>query len=98
MTAGLIDWRLVGFSALWILGLSVLLATISFADYTANTEGVRLRDALGRRSYQAAIYAGLTLFGFGLAGTAGSWWETAIWIVLGLAFAFLSWRTWRGAG
>src|SRR5438270_2449851 len=31
----LIDWRLVGFSALWIIGLSVLLAAFSFADYTA---------------------------------------------------------------
>ncbi len=97
MTAGLIDWRLVGFSALWILGLSVLLATLSFADYTAHTERARLRDTLGRRSYRAAIYGGLTLFGLGLTGTAGTWWETAIWIALSLAFGFLAWQAWRGA-
>ena len=96
MTIGLIDWRLVGFGALWILGLSVLLATLSFADYTAHTEKVRLRDTLARRGYQAAIYAGLTLFAVGLSGTARAWWEIALWILLAAGSAFLAWRTWRG--
>jgi len=95
MTSGLIDWRLVVFSALWILGLSVLLATLSFADYTAHTERVRLREALGRRGYQAAIYAGLTLFAFGLSGTARAWWETGIWVLLAVAGGYLTWRAWR---
>lgn len=95
MTPDLIDWRLVVFSALWILGLSVLLATFSFADYTAHAEHVRLRQALGRRGYQAAIYAGLTLFALGLGGTARAWWEIAIWVLLALAAAYLAWRNWK---
>ena len=96
MTPGMIDWRLVGFSALWILGLSVLLATVSFADYTAHAEGVRTREALKRRAYQAALYAGMTLFALGLGGAGRSWWETALWICLTATFAYLGWRAWRG--
>jgi hypothetical protein len=95
MTPGLIDWRLVIFSALWILGLSVLLATFSFADYTAHAERVRLRQALARRGYRAAIYAGLTLFAAGLSGTARAWWETAIWVLLALAGGYMTWRAWK---
>jgi hypothetical protein len=97
MTPNTIDWRLVGFSALWILGLSVLLATLSFADYTAHVERVRVRDALRRRSYQAAMFAGLMLFAAGVAGAAHSWWETTLWALLGCAFAFLAWRAWRAS-
>lgn len=95
MTSGLIDWQLVGFSALWILGLSVLLATFSYADYMAHTEGARTREMLRRRPYPAAMYAGLTLFGLGLAGATNTWWENALWIIVALAFAFLTWRSWR---
>lgn len=96
MTPALIDWRLVAFSALWISGLSVLLATISFADYTAHTEHVRLREALARRGYQTAIYAGLTLFAVGLSGTNTAWWQTALWVLVALGAAYLSWRAWKG--
>lgn len=96
MNPGLIDWRLVAFSALWILGLSVLLATFSFADYAAHVQSARLRDVLKRRDYQLGFYAGLTLVALGLTGSARMGWKTAIWILLTVAFAYQSWRTWRG--
>jgi hypothetical protein len=97
MSPNAIDWRLVAFSALWILGLSVLLATLSFADYTAHAERVRTREALRRRAYQAALYAGLALFALGVGGAVRVWWETALWALLGLAFAALAWRAWKKA-
>ena len=83
----LIDWRMVGFAALWLGGLSVLLASVSMADYHAHTEGRRLRAVLGERGYQAAINLGFFLFCVGLLGSARTLWEQIAWGGLALAFA-----------
>ena len=91
----LIDWRLVGFSALWIIGLSVLLAAFSFADYVAAQRRLRTREVLGRPGYQAAMYGGLVLFCLGLVGSAHAWWEQMLWAVLAVAFGYQTWAAWR---
>ena len=91
----LIDWRLVGFSALWISGLSVLLAAFSFADYTASQRRLRTRDVLRWPSYQAALCAGLVLFCLGLVGSAHAWWAQVLWGALAVAFAYQGWAAWR---
>jgi len=91
----LIDWRLVGFSALWLTGLGVLLATFSFADYLAAQRQVRTRSVLGWPGSLAAIYAGCVLFCLGLLGTAPAWWQQALWALLTAAFAYLTWAAWR---
>ncbi len=88
----LIDWRMVGFAALWILGLAIVLSALGFASYEARPAGEKLRERLKRPGYQRAINAGLTLFCLGMAGTAGSWWERILWGLLGAAFAFYAWR------
>jgi hypothetical protein len=91
----LIDWRLVGFSALWILGLAVVLAALSYADYAAGQGRLRLRAVLARPHQQMAINAGLALFCLGLLGSARAWWESALWAVLAAAFAWQAWHAWR---
>ena len=92
---GLIDWRLVGFAALWITGLSVVLAALSFADYTASQEGWRTRAVLGRPVYQLALDVGLLLFCLGLAGSARAAWELLLWVALAMVFAYQGWAAWR---
>ena len=92
---GLIDWRLVAFSALWILGLSLVLAAFSFADYTAAQQGARLRAVLGRPGYQAALNAGLLFFCLGLIGSGRAWWEQVLWAALAIAFGYQAWAAWR---
>lgn len=82
----LIDWRMVGFASLWILGLAVLLTVLGFADYHAKVEGRRIRDLLREPGYQAAVNGGLTLFCLGLLGSARAWWEKALWALLAVAF------------
>src|SRR5579859_1226154 len=91
----LIDWRLVGFSALWLSGLSVILAAFSFADYIASQRRLRTRDVLGWPGYQAAFNGGLVLFCLGLIGSAHAWWEQLIWAVLAVAFGYQTWTAWR---
>jgi len=94
-TLDLIDWRLVGFSALWLLGLATLLATFSFADYTAQASQTRTRQVLGRPSYQLALNTSLVLFCLGLSGSSRAWWETGLWIGLALAFGYQAGAAWR---
>ena len=93
----LIDWRLVGFSALWILGLSLILVAFSAADYEASQEPshARTRDVLRTPRYQAALQAGMLLVCLGLLGSAHTWWEGVLWLGLALAFGFQAWRAWR---
>ena len=95
------DWPLVGFSALWILGLSVVLTALGFADFHASREGRRLREVLARHAYQAGINLGLTLFCLGLIGSARATWERVVWALLSLAFALQVWtarKVWGVAG
>jgi hypothetical protein len=91
----LIDWRLVGFSALWLSGLSVILAAFSFGDFTASQQHVRTREVLGWPGYQATFNVGLVLFCLGLIGSAHALWEQLLWAVLAVAFAYQTWAAWR---
>jgi hypothetical protein len=91
----LIDWQLVGFSTLWITGLSIVLAALSFADYVAAAQRLRTRAVLGWPGYQAAINAGLMLFCLGLIGSARAWWEQLLWAALTIAFGYQTWTAWR---
>ena len=94
-TLDLIDWRLVAFSALWLTGLAVLLAVVSFADYLAAQQHLRTRAVLVWPGSQAATYMGFLLFCLGLLGLAHPWWQQLLWGLLAAAFAYLAWSAWR---
>jgi len=83
----LIDWRMVGFAALWITGLAMVLSALGFADYHAAMSRSRFREEVARPRLSASINLGLMLFCLGLTGSARAWWERALWIVLATAFA-----------
>ena len=93
----LIDWRLVGFSSLWILGLSIILTAFSAADYEASRapSQARTRDVLRMPGYQAALWGGMVLFCLGLLGSARAWWEGVLWIGFAIAFGYQAWQAWQ---
>ena len=93
----LIDWRMVGFASLCILGLAIELATLGFADYHAKVQKVRFRQELRKPGYQVWINLGLALFSLGVLGSSRSWWETALWALLAAAFAFYAFQAARQA-
>jgi hypothetical protein len=78
-------WNLAA-NSLWILGLAILLAALSWASWTARTEQVRFRAALSRAGLQQTIDLGLALFCAGLAATSDTWWEQLLWGLLVLAW------------
>lgn len=89
----MIDWVSVGFGALWILGLGLVLAALSFANYLAGQNKRSFRQTLSLPEYQSMINLGLVFFCIGWAGNASTGWERLLWIVLALVFARQVWQT-----
>jgi hypothetical protein len=82
-------------NSLWILGLAVLLAVLSWAHWVASTEEKRLRAVLGRPRIQQGLDLGLFLFCAGLAATGRTWWERTLWGLLAAAWVFQTWSAGR---
>jgi hypothetical protein len=91
----MIEWVSVGFGAAWILGLSLILAAASLANYLAHRVNGRLRDVLAERGFQIAINLGLALFCVGWLDSADAAWERALWGMLAVHFAVQAWLAQR---
>lgn len=91
----MIDWLSVGFCSLWILGLSVGLATLGTARHYCYEHKQRLGQVLAKPAFEFALNAGMLLFCLGAAGSAEAIWERALWVVLAMAFGIQSWLAWR---
>ena len=88
----MIDWVSVGFSALWILGLGLVTAGLSFANYLASQQKRRFRQALEMPTCRIMIDLGLVFFCVGLAGGVLAVWERLVWAVLALMFVLQTWQ------
>ncbi len=86
------DWSYLARNALWVLGLSLILATWSYARAWAPEHGLTTRAALSRWPCGAALAAGMILFCAGLAWGAAQWWERVLWCALALAFVWQIYR------
>jgi hypothetical protein len=84
----MIDWSGVLRNGLWIVGLAVALAGVSYADWWRRQQVPRmgLGQALEVPWFRAAVSLGLALFCAGLALSGGPWWVVALWSGLGLLF------------
>jgi hypothetical protein len=88
----MIDWVVVGFGALWILGLGLVVATLSFANYLASQQKRRFRQVLEMPACQIMIDLGLVFFCLGWTGCMSAVWERLFWAVLALIFAVQTWQ------
>ena len=82
----MIDVASLAANALWVLGLSLVLAGLSWAHWAAQKEDAPLRQVLQRAGLRVAIDLGLLLFCAGLAATSRRWWERALWALLAVAW------------
>jgi len=92
-----IDWLDVGFGALWILGLSIGLAAVSFANYRSGMEKRKLWQVLGRSDFQFVLDLAAMFFCIGLVGSVDAIWERIVWGILAVAFGVQAWITWHRA-
>lgn len=91
----LVDWWLVGASAMWLGGLSVLLASLSWANYVAPLRRRSFRAVLAEPAYQLVLNGGLGLFCVGWAVMPEiAWWERSLWGGATVAFVWFSWQAW----
>lgn len=88
----MIDWVSVGFGALWIFGLGLVVAALSFVNYLAEQQTQRFRQALGMPASRIMIDLGLVFFCLGLIGSVSSTWARIVWAVLALMFALQIWQ------
>ncbi len=93
----LIDWPGVFRNSLWILGLSIALASWSYTSWWAALRHTKVRRALDLPRFQVPFAIGLALFTGSLAWGATRWWERGLWSVLCLAFLWQAGRGWRWA-
>lgn len=82
----MIDWTSLALNTLWILGLAVLLASLSAAYYHSQSHHLPLRRTLSQPPYQLATSLGLLLFSAGLAATSTALLERLLWLLLTLAW------------
>ncbi len=84
----MIDFLGVFSNFLWIMGLVVLLATLSYASYAAAVAitATRMREKLDEFAYALALDVGLVLFCAGLAATEDRGWARLLWIGLGVVW------------
>ncbi|HRX03748.1 MAG: hypothetical protein KDI07_10985 [Anaerolineae bacterium] len=93
----MIDWYGVFHNALWVAGLAIALASLSYMDWRRRTQEPRIgfRVALGQPGFQTVFSLGMVLFCVGVALGGASWWQTAGWAILAVAFGWLAFTSWR---
>ncbi len=80
----MIDWVNLGANALWILGCSVCLASISFASWIASEKKQKISLALRSKGVWMGLHAGGILFCAGLAATSDSILLAVLWVIVGV--------------
>ena len=83
----MIDWVGLASNALWILGLTVGLATMSYASWQASIHKEKFTTRLKWIPIQISLNLAGLLFSAGLAATSDARLEIVLWTVLALAFA-----------
>jgi hypothetical protein len=91
----MINWFSVAANSLWIVGLAVILAALSYTYWLAGYYDRPLRQELRRPPFLVFFLLGLLLVGAGLALTGQGWWQVlpAAGLILAcLAALFSLWR------
>jgi hypothetical protein len=87
-----VNWFFMSFNALWILGLGLTVASLSYASYLATQQKKQFKQALEIHACRNIGLLGLVIFCIGLAGGVSAIWEKITWAVLAIIFAYQTWQ------
>ena len=88
----MLNWYGIFTNALWIIGATILLASLSWSLYDAGQARKRWRSQLAAPGFTLVSSLGFMLIALGLAFQRGSaLWQAAIWLALAAAFALSAW-------
>ena len=91
----MIDWVNVFFGTLWVTGFSLILSAFSIAEYKHATTQVKWRELFALRQFQIVTNIGLMLVCFGFMGQAEDMWRQIVWGILGVAFIYYAFSSFR---
>ena len=78
----MIDWVGVAFSSLWIAGLALILAAVSYYYWLAKEESMPIGSMFQQPAFLRFVYAGLLLIAVGLLGTSANLVESFLAVLL----------------
>lgn len=82
----LIDWSALAANSLWIVGLALVLAVLSFACFEARIAHTHLGTILKQPRFDITLNLGGILFCSGLAANSNQLFERILWIILAVLF------------
>jgi hypothetical protein len=94
----MLDWKGIGVNALWVIGLALCLAAVSYADWWAHCRRISRRRAWGTSVFLTPFCAGLTLVSTSVFLGASSGIERILWAVWSLLLAGYTISAWRRSG
>jgi hypothetical protein len=89
----MIDWFGVVTNGLWVLGLAGTLATLSYFDYYARSQGKPVRQVLKAPMFVRPFSWAIAAFCLGVAASSGSWWQRVAWAALAVLFGVQAWQS-----
>jgi hypothetical protein len=92
----MIDWPNLFANSLWIFGLALALAVLSYASWQSSLVHGSMRQYVGLPRTQALLNLAGILFSAGLAATSQRWWEIGLWLLIAVAFFIQICLIWRG--
>jgi hypothetical protein len=91
----MIDWAMVAANAVWIVGVSMGLATLSYASWEAWSVHETFWHKLAKPVYQAALSLSGMLFCIGLAASVQVIWQSVLWLALAVLCLWQAWSARR---
>jgi putative inorganic carbon (HCO3(-)) transporter len=83
----LVDWLWVAENGLWVFGLAIMLAALSWAGWQAERSRIALRAVLASSRAGLWVDSGVILIAASLASSARTALERVIWVVFTIVFA-----------
>jgi hypothetical protein len=85
-------WLALAGTGVWIVGLSTVLATASYCEWTSKITHRTRRESYAQPSCRMSLAFGMCLIGVGLLARADSYWRQALWSALTVVFAWDAYR------
>jgi putative inorganic carbon (HCO3(-)) transporter len=88
----MIDWPFVLSNSAWLVGLAMLFAGVSLADYTSSNRRLSLKEAWRSMAGNGWVRLGGLLFCAGMGLSSDVWWQKGLWALLCLNIIYEWWR------
>ena len=90
----MIEWWSVFTNSLWIVGVAVALAIVSYSDWLSSTGGASAGSTSKSIVHNSGLLCCIALASAGAGLGSVVWWQRGLWFLLAAAFSALTVRSW----